>query len=1130
MVAFKSKLGFKLLLTATLVMMAAISAFSGFAIYQVIQFGDDSARRNEAAILNKTHTFLTRLTKERALGYDRTFKRLYHGSAFIADKLTRLLNENPETINTAARSRQGLIFHKDNAIWSNASTENTMVLYWGARDLSDETAGRIHYLSNIDPVLESVKESNKESIAGFIVTRDGIARYYPNVHAIEQLPHVSDYDIRTASWYTQAGPDKNPEKKTKWTSIYKDSVGNGLMITASTPVYDKKGRFLGACGIDITLEQITREITGEKGSDQSIYGMFCFMVNEKGNIIAHCPSFGTILGYTPDETVLHNPSIVLKYSLFDSPKEKVRMMGKTILEKASATFRFQLDNKSYLVSSQTMPSTGWRLGIMVPESTVTDVILENKKILSSMIKKMGIRFALSSLVFITLSIFILSLFFITRLIKPLNRLTSWAREIEEGNLDVQVELASDDEMGKLAASFDSMARALKKNRDMEKQYQQTLEQKVEQQTREVKQQNRALEHTLAELETIFNNTQVGIGLFTGGNQIVRANEKFAAILGYETPGEINGISVDHFFPTDEKASDFHDRFYAPIEKGVQAGIEYALHKKSGKPVWCSISGKAVDRTVPPNLDKGVIWILEDISIKKQSQQALKDSKNRFKEMADLLPGAICEMDTRLKVTYVNTLGLKSFGITKADFEKGIISTDVIHPEDHEKAIETLAKVAQGMDIGAGDYRLVKPDGTIMHVLIHASAIHKNGELAGYRCSITDISELKILQEKLMKAQKTESISVFAGGIAHDFNNLLSIILGYINMVEMDVPKDTEAHTFLSESVKAVIRAKDLTNRMLTLSKSTDAVKSRTSTRSLIHKITAPIIEEGRIQCDIDILDQIPDVFIDREQIKNVIENILTNAIEASASGTPIRIRVENFDYHEDDPLPLKHGPYVKISVSDKGTGISNKNIKKIFDPYFSTKEMGARKGIGLSLATCYAIVEKHGGTIDVHSGKWVGSTFTIYLPSHERHPAVKPIPKHPKSVSAVPKTGRILLMDDEKMIRDIARHMFSRLGYVCECAREGTRAIGMYSRALKEGKPYELVILDLTIKEGLGGRDTIAELLKLDPDIKAVVSSGYYDNPVMKAPDRYGFSDVLVKPYTLETVVELLNAMGMQAD
>ncbi|UCD79253.1 MAG: PAS domain S-box protein [Desulfobacterales bacterium] len=388
--------------------------------------------------------------------------------------------------------------------------------------------------------------------------------------------------------------------------------------------------------------------------------------------------------------------------------------------------------------------------------------------------------------------------------------------------------------------------------------------------------------------------------------------------------------------------------------------------------------------------------------------------------------------------------------------------------------------------------------------------------------VRDITERKKMQNELLRAQNLESIGILAGGIAHDFNNLLSIIMGNIDLVKDELKPGADISTLLAEIEKASFQAHELTQQLVSFSKGGAPIKNVSSIKEFVKEIQSSSILGSNVKYELTLAPDLWYAEFDEGQLKHAINNIIVNAVESMPEGGVIQVLAENFNPTAGGSLSFPEGRYVKISIRDHGDGIPEEHLSMIFDPYFSTKKMGLQKGIGLGLTTTYSIINRHGGYITVESEVGVGTTFTIYLPAHEKDISKpEPVEILKPDQPTVP-TGRILLMDDEEMIRDLGHRILSRLKYDTELAVDGNKAVEMYQKAMDWDKPFEIVILDLTVKGGLGGKDTVKKILKLDPHAKVIVSSGYSDDPVMTSFKEYGFVGALPKPYKIKDLIEVL--------
>ncbi|MDD4152400.1 MAG: ATP-binding protein [bacterium] len=372
-----------------------------------------------------------------------------------------------------------------------------------------------------------------------------------------------------------------------------------------------------------------------------------------------------------------------------------------------------------------------------------------------------------------------------------------------------------------------------------------------------------------------------------------------------------------------------------------------------------------------------------------------------------------------------------------------------------------------------------------------------------------------MEDELIKARKLESLGILAGGIAHDFNNILMAVLGNISLTRREVTADTGLYAKLFEAEKAVIRAKELTQQLLTFAKGGTPIKSMASIKELITDSADFALRGSNVSCNYDVAEDLWPIEADEGQISQVISNLVINADQAMPEGGVIRITATNISI---DPSRIDgvvvEGKYIKISISDSGVGMPREHLQRIFDPYFTTRKSGS----GLGLAIVYSIVKKHGGLITVESEHGKGTAFHIYLPASQKE--IKTVDK-PAKIMALD-TGKVLVMDDEEAVRSVVGRILEHLGWEVECAEEGSQAIEAYKAALNSGYPFDVVIMDLTIPGGMGGKDAAEQLRALDAKAKVIVSSGYSNDPVLAEYRQYGFSGVINKPYRIEEMIDIL--------
>ena len=388
--------------------------------------------------------------------------------------------------------------------------------------------------------------------------------------------------------------------------------------------------------------------------------------------------------------------------------------------------------------------------------------------------------------------------------------------------------------------------------------------------------------------------------------------------------------------------------------------------------------------------------------------------------------------------------------------------------------------------------------------------------------VRDISDRLTARESLEKAGKLDAIAALSGGIAHDYNNLLTAIIGNITLAQTHLKSKDKAFRLLGHALVASKIAKNLTQKLITFSKGGSPNKEITTVDRRVKSATDFTLSGSNIKCHYHFSPDIRLIDGDQSQIGQAIHNVVMNARESMQEGGTINVTASNVKL-TDEVSTLVEGDYVKISISDQGSGIPEKEFDKIFDPYYSTKEMGNTKGTGLGLSICRSIIRKHGGEVTVASQMGVGTTMHLYLPAADLESLEQTVGDKTGETARIFGEGKILVMDDEQMIRELAGEILWHLGYAVEFARDGHEAVALYKTSLKTARPFDAVILDLTVRGGMGGKEAIQKLIEIDPDVKGIVSSGYSDDPGMTDYKQHGFSGVVAKPYTIEELGEKLS-------
>jgi len=511
---------------------------------------------------------------------------------------------------------------------------------------------------------------------------------------------------------------------------------------------------------------------------------------------------------------------------------------------------------------------------------------------------------------------------------------------------------------------------------------------------------------------------------------------------------------------------------------------------------------------------GAWFVSRSSATRRIAEESLRESEDRYRRLVEASPDGIV-VQSEGKIVYINPVGVQMAKATNPEDIIGKSVVDFIHP-DHRETVRRRIRQTQEEKLRPDplEQKLVRLDGQTVDVEVTPIPFTYRGKPATL-VVFRDITTRKKAEEELLRVQKLESLGVLAGGIAHDFNNLLTAVLGNVGLAKMYASAESKVYERLTEAEKAIQRVRDLTQQLLTFSKGGAPVKQTASIAGLIADSAQFALRGSNVRCEFAIAENLWPVEVDEGQISQVINNLVLNAVQAMPEGGTIRLSARNVTREMKRPAVLKEGEYVAISVEDQGPGIAKEHLAKIFDPYFTTKPTGS----GLGLAISYSIVKNHGGVLTVESEEGVGTTFCVYLPAARG----QVVPQKEPSEEIPTGRGRVLVVDDEEVVREVACQMLHGLGYEAEAVEEGGEAIARYVEAAKEGKPFDVVIMDLTVPGGMGGEKAIKELLKVDPHAKVIVSSGYANNPVMANFRKHGFSGVVGKPYRIQELGRALS-------
>jgi two-component system, cell cycle sensor histidine kinase and response regulator CckA len=598
-------------------------------------------------------------------------------------------------------------------------------------------------------------------------------------------------------------------------------------------------------------------------------------------------------------------------------------------------------------------------------------------------------------------------------------------------------------------------------------------------------------------QTLAGATFEGIAV-TENCRFLDANAQMSQILGYQQ-GELIGMDIRATLPEGERT-----RVVANLVSGVESPYEFELRRKDGALRVVEAHGQSIVQ----DGRKLRITAIRDITERKSMEKALQQSEELFRNLCNSAPIVIFRADSAGSIIYINPHWEKISGFSVRDTQgQGWLS--VVHPEDRASVGEFWRAEVKARRLCLREFRVLNPQGKTILMRAQASPIlDHDGGCRGYVGVIEDVTEIRQAMQELTRTQKLESLGVLAGGIAHDFNNILTAIIGNISLARLQLDDPDKVMARLTQTENAAARAKDLTQQLLTFARGGEPVKQVVRLESLLRDTAVFACHGSTVSCVFTVAEDLWPVHADEGQLFQVINNLVLNAVHAMPGGGVVTVGAEN------DGAKLEGKRAVKIYVADCGDGIPQAHFQRIFDPYFTTKKQGS----GLGLATSFSIVKKHDGIITFESSPGAGTTFYVYLPALEKEDAG---PREAE-LEVVPGCGRILVMDDEEVVREIARAMLEQLGYAVDCARDGAEAVALYQERKAAGVPYDAVVFDLTIPGGMGGQEAIGVLLKSDPAVRAIVSSGYSNDPVMANYRQYGFSAVLKKPYRLQEMSTIL--------
>ena len=622
----------------------------------------------------------------------------------------------------------------------------------------------------------------------------------------------------------------------------------------------------------------------------------------------------------------------------------------------------------------------------------------------------------------------------------------------------------------------------------------------------------ALQRSEERYRRLIETTNTGYVILDINGVVVDANPEYVRLSGHAKLDEILGRSVMEWTAEEEKETNAR-AVAACLKTGFIRNFEITYIDPKGNRTPVEINGTVMESKG----ERQILTLCRDITERKQAEIAATAEKERLAVTLRSIGDAVIATDVRGDIVLMNKVAedLTGWRLSEATGKPLSDIFNVVNELTREHLENPVEKVlSSGKIIELANHTLlISRDGTERVIADSGAPIRdEHNKIIGVVLVFRDITERQQFMDAIQRTAKLDSLGILAGGIAHDFNNLLTGIYGYMDLARL-ASKDARISEYLEAMLATMKRAKALTLQLLTFAKGGSPVQKITPLIPFIEETAQFALSGSNISCRFSFADDLCKCNIDKDQIAQVIDNIVINAQQAMPDGGTIEIYAANLSFKENEHPPLSKGDYVKVSIKDTGIGIPKEILPRIFDPFFTTK----LKGHGLGLATCHSIITRHGGCIDAESQPGKGSAFHVYLPASLEATEAKDA-----TVSMHKGSGTIIVMDDEAVLRDTIRQMLELMGYTVICKHDGKEAVDFFMSETPK-RPFVAMIFDLTVPGGMGGLEAVMEIRKSDKEIPIFVSSGYAENSVMKNPVEYGFTASIAKPFTLGDLSEVLN-------
>lgn len=934
----------------------------------------------------------------------------------------------------------------------------------------------------------------------WVVTNMGFDCSYPVDYEryLVKNPGMNELDESQESYVLDFGPERNPDRAIGWTRPYIDYIKQSWMISCIAPLYDR-GEYIGALGIDILLDSLTQWLQAMKVGKAG----YAFLVSAEGTPLA-LPEAGLAdwcwnerqkasLRAAPANRDAAGGGLrdsdADRWSLRDNPDPRIRTAMDRMLQGGERTLTVQLSGEEKLVAAAPIGETGWKLGIVLPVAEVAAPMNGLRSRLTETFRR-GMALFLAAAAAIGLAAAAVASYLGYRTTDPIRRLVRSIDEVGRGGDWHEVDSGTRDELQMLADSVNRMVRAILENE--------------------------------GRFRAIFDGANDAIFILDAeSGRILEVNRRMRETFGcsMEEARRLDMAAISPDPPPYSPAEILH--WIAAARQGENPVFEWRSRDGQGRPLWFEANMRQADIAGRSS----IIVVARDIEERVKAKAALHAEKERLSVTLQSIGDAVIATDRMGSVLLMNRVAEHMTGWCIREAEGRALSEvfRVVDERTREPREDPVAKVlASGRNVGLANHTvLIGRDGAESQIADSGAPIRDSeGRILGVVLVFRDVTRESRLSQEIQQMAKLDSLSVMAGGIAHDFNNLLSVVAGNVELSQSVIHgKDhEEALAYLANAEKAAFRARSLSLQLLTFAKGCAPIRSIIEVPPLVRESVSFALTGSKCRCSLEENGWVWPIHADASQMNQVLNNLLLNAQQAMPEGGQIDVRMENVTLDPDSSIPLPAGPYVHLEIRDNGTGIPAGILDRIFDPFFTTK----KNGNGLGLASVYSIVRNHDGHVGVRSTLGQGSAFFIYLPA--RPDAV--IRREEADATGRPVVPwNILVLDDERMISELVRKTLEKAGHRVTTVAEGKEAVGLWQRAMEQGHPYDMAILDLTVPGGLGGRDVIEGIRRIDPVARAIASSGYATDPVMDRYAEFGFAGRISKPFHIKELLDIVGSL-----